>query len=58
MKDCKQCPLAKTRKNLVFGQGNPEAKIVFVGEAPGADEDEQGLPLSAEPDSFLTDIIV
>lgn len=38
------CPLKKTAMNLVFGDGNPEAKIVFIGEAPGADEDRQGLP--------------
>jgi DNA polymerase len=44
MANCQLCSLGKTRKNLVFGVGNPEAKIVFVGEAPGADEDEQGIP--------------
>ena len=38
------CPLKKTAMNLVFGDGNPEAKIVFIGEAPGADEDRQGVP--------------
>ena len=38
------CPLKKSAMNLVFGDGNPEAKIVFIGEAPGADEDRQGLP--------------
>ncbi len=58
MKDCNKCSLAKTRKNLVFGQGNPEAKIVFVGEAPGADEDEQGLPFVGRAGQLLTDIIV
>ncbi|HDS05613.1 MAG TPA: uracil-DNA glycosylase [Deltaproteobacteria bacterium] len=58
MKNCKKCSLAKTRKNLVFGQGNPEAKIVFVGEAPGADEDEQGLPFVGRAGQLLTDIIV
>lgn len=38
------CPLKKTATNLVFGDGNPDSKIMFVGEAPGADEDRQGLP--------------
>jgi len=42
--DCQRCGLAKTRTHIVFGVGNPEAKIVFVGEAPGADEDRQGEP--------------
>ena len=58
LKGCQLCPLGKTRKNLVFGQGNPEAKIVFVGEAPGADEDEQGLPFVGRAGQLLTDIIV
>lgn len=38
------CPLKKTATNLVFGDGNPQAKIVFIGEAPGAEEDRQGVP--------------
>ena len=58
MGDCQLCPLGKTRKNLVFGIGNPEARIVFVGEAPGADEDEQGLPFVGRAGQLLTDIIV
>lgn len=55
---CQRCPLGKTRKNLVFGVGNPGARIVFVGEAPGADEDEQGLPFVGRAGQLLTDIIV
>jgi len=58
MSDCQLCPLGKTRKNLVFGAGNPDARIVFVGEAPGADEDEQGLPFVGRAGQLLTDIIV
>ena len=58
MADCQLCPLGKTRRNLVFGVGNPEAEIVFVGEAPGADEDEQGLPFVGRAGQLLTDIIV
>lgn len=57
MADCRLCPLGKTRKNLVFGSGNPHAQIVFVGEAPGADEDEQGLPFVGRAGKLLTDII-
>jgi uracil-DNA glycosylase family 4 len=58
MGDCQLCPLGKTKKNLVFGTGNSEARIVFVGEAPGADEDEQGLPFVGRAGQLLTDIIV
>jgi uracil-DNA glycosylase len=39
-----QCPLKDAAKNLVFGKGNPDASIMFIGEAPGAQEDEQGIP--------------
>jgi uracil-DNA glycosylase len=42
--DCQRCKLAKGRKHIVFGEGNPRADLVFIGEGPGADEDEQGLP--------------
>lgn len=54
---CTQCALAKTRKNVVFGDGNLSARIVFVGEAPGADEDEQGLPFVGRAGQLLTNII-
>lgn len=57
MADCQLCALGKTRKNLVFGDGNPQAKIVFVGEAPGAEEDEQGLPFVGRAGQLLTKII-
>jgi uracil-DNA glycosylase len=56
--NCQRCPLGKTRQNLVFGDGNPHARIVFVGEAPGADEDKQGLPFVGRAGQLLTDIIV
>lgn len=55
--DCQRCKLAKTRKNIVFGQGNPHAALMFVGEAPGADEDEQGLAFVGRAGQLLTDII-
>jgi uracil-DNA glycosylase family 4 len=57
MKTCQLCPLGKTRRKLVFGDGNPSARIVFVGEAPGADEDEQGLPFVGRAGQLLTKII-
>ena len=41
---CQACPLGKTRTNLVFGVGSPSADLMFVGEAPGQQEDEQGIP--------------
>ena len=43
-RDCLKCPLGKSRTNLVFGAGNREADLMFVGEAPGQAEDEQGIP--------------
>ena len=42
--DCKKCKLCQNRKNIVFGQGNKNADIMFIGEGPGADEDMQGIP--------------
>ena len=44
LQDCRSCPLADTRTNVVFGMGNPDADLMFVGEAPGFHEDQQGLP--------------
>ena len=55
---CKLCSeLARTRNKVVFGSGNLHAKLVFVGEAPGADEDEQGLPFVGRAGQLLTKII-
>lgn len=54
---CGRCSLAETRKHVVFGDGNTKARIVFVGEAPGADEDEQGLPFVGRAGQLLTNII-
>ena len=54
---CQKCPLAKTRKNVVFGAGNINAKLVFVGEAPGHDEDLQGQPFVGKAGMLLTKII-
>ncbi len=55
--DCRRCPLHRTRHTLVFGEGNPVADLVFVGEAPGADEDEQGRPFVGLAGQLLTKII-
>jgi uracil-DNA glycosylase family 4 len=55
--DCVRCQLGKTRTNLVFGVGNPHARLVFVGEAPGRDEDLQGEPFVGEAGKLLTKII-
>ena len=55
--DCRRCKLAPTRTNIVFGSGNPKAELVFVGEAPGFDEDQQGLPFVGAAGQLLTKII-
>jgi uracil-DNA glycosylase family 4 len=55
--DCHRCRLAQGRKTIVFGQGNPHAELVFVGEGPGADEDEQGLPFVGRAGQLLNRMI-
>jgi uracil-DNA glycosylase family 4 len=55
--DCTRCKLAPGRTKLVFGVGNPNADLMFVGEAPGADEDLQGEPFVGRAGQLLTDII-
>jgi uracil-DNA glycosylase family 4 len=57
MGDCKRCKLWHGRKNLVFGEGNPNASLMFVGEGPGADEDAQGRPFIGRAGQLLTKII-
>lgn len=54
---CTKCALCETRTQTVFGSGNPHADLVFVGEAPGAEEDRQGLPFVGAAGQLLTDII-
>jgi DNA polymerase len=56
--DCQRCKLAPHRTKLVFGVGNPNADLVFVGEAPGQDEDLQGEPFVGRAGQLLTEIIV
>ena len=54
---CQKCPLYKTALNPVPGDGNPDAKIVFIGEAPGAHEDIQGLPFVGNSGKLLTKLL-
>ena len=55
--ECTRCKLHRGRTTLVFGVGSPEADLVFVGEAPGRDEDEQGVPFVGRAGQLLTKII-
>ena len=56
--DCRRCKLHTLgRKQIVFGVGNPNADLMFVGEAPGADEDQQGIPFVGRAGQLLTKII-
>ena len=54
---CTKCRLAKTRTQVVYGVGNPKADLMFIGEAPGRDEDIQGQPFVGRAGALLTDII-
>jgi uracil-DNA glycosylase len=55
--DCRRCKLWKGRTNIVYGTGNPQARLVFVGEGPGYDEDRQGVPFVGKAGQLLTKII-
>jgi len=55
--DCRRCKLASTRTNIVFGEGNPKAELMFVGEGPGADEDATGRPFVGRAGQLLTKMI-
>jgi len=55
--DCQRCKLCKERTNIVFGTGDPDARLVFVGEGPGYDEDQQGEPFVGKAGQLLTKII-
>lgn len=55
--ECTRCKLHSTRRKIVFGDGNPKAQLVFVGEGPGADEDAQGLPFVGRAGKLLTQMI-
>jgi uracil-DNA glycosylase family 4 len=55
---CQECPLGSLgRTNVVFGQGNPDAKLMFIGEGPGRDEDMQGLPFVGRSGQLLNHIL-
>ncbi len=54
---CTRCPLSETRANVVFGAGNADASLMFVGEAPGAEEDRQGLPFVGRAGALLTELL-
>ncbi len=54
---CKKCPLHQKKTNYVFGSGNPYARVMFVGEAPGADEDREGLPFVGRAGKLLTKLL-
>lgn len=57
MGDCQRCKLAPTRTHLVFGTGNPDAELLFIGEGPGRDEDLQGEPFVGRAGQLLTKMI-
>ena len=56
--DCQRCKLCRNRKNIVFGEGSAEAKIMFIGEGPGRDEDIQARPFVGEAGKLLTSLII
>ena len=55
--DCRRCKLCGTRTNIVFGEGNPDARVMFIGEGPGRDEDLQARPFVGRAGQLLTAII-
>ena len=57
IQNCTRCPLAEGRNKLVFGVGNPQAKLMLIGEGPGQDEDEQGVPFVGKAGQLLDRIL-
>jgi len=55
--DCRKCPLHEGRRNIVFGEGNPRAALMFIGEGPGEEEDRQGRPFVGKAGQLLDRII-
>jgi uracil-DNA glycosylase len=55
---CRRCPLSATRTKVVFGAGNADADLMFVGEAPGAEEDRQGLPFVGRAGQLLSELLI
>ena len=54
---CRKCALCETRHNVVFGDGNPQAKLLFIGEGPGEQEDLQGIPFVGRAGKLLDDML-
>ena len=57
IKNCKKCPLKDGRTNVVFGSGNINADVMIIGEAPGKNEDEQGLPFVGKAGQYLDELL-
>ncbi len=57
LRDCRRCRLSSGRTQVVFGSGNPDASIMFVGEAPGFHEDKQGIPFVGAAGNLLTELL-
>ncbi len=55
--DCQECALSQTRTNIVFGEGDPNANLFIIGEAPGAKEDESGIPFVGQSGKLLTNML-
>ncbi|MCI8595039.1 MAG: uracil-DNA glycosylase [Oscillospiraceae bacterium] len=54
---CRKCPLCETRHNVVFGDGNPDSGVLFIGEGPGEQEDLQGIPFVGRAGKLLDDML-
>ena len=57
LRDCRRCPLAAGRTNMVFGKGNPHARLMFIGEGPGFEEDQSGIPFVGKAGQLLDKMI-
>lgn len=57
IRNCTRCPLSRGRTQVVFGSGNPEARVVFIGEAPGFHEDQQGVPFVGAAGKLLDQLL-
>lgn len=58
MVECKKCKLCQNRRNIVFGTGNKEADIMMIGEGPGADEDQQGIPFVGKAGQLMNKALI
>ena len=58
LQGCNRCPLSEGRKTVVFGEGNPKARLLFIGEGPGEEEDKQGRPFVGRAGQLLDKIII